>query len=145
MISTIAILVARLIFASAFFIAVFFKFTGMDGTATAIAAIGFPFPFFFAWVAALFELALVLAFLTGAFFTEAAMLAAAYVLFLGFAFHGPSAWKGNPMEFGFFVDHFVFIAGLLYAAVFGPGSPALRWTLPWLAARRSASSSPGLR
>jgi hypothetical protein len=25
------------------------------------------------------------------------------------------------MEFGFFVDHFTFIAGLLFAAVHGPG------------------------
>jgi uncharacterized membrane protein YphA (DoxX/SURF4 family) len=145
MISTIAILLARVIFAGAFFIAMFFKFTRIGDTATAIAAIGFPFPLFFAWVAAFFELALVLAFLTGAFFTEAAILAAAYVLFLGFAFHGPSAWQGNPMEFGFFVDHFVFIAGLLYAAVHGPGSLALRWTLPSLAGRRSTLSPPGLR
>ncbi|MBN8996159.1 MAG: DoxX family protein [Rhizobiales bacterium] len=145
MISKIAILVARIIFAGAFFLAMFFKFTGMDGTAAAIASIGFPFPLFFAWVAAFFELALVLAFLGGAFFTEAAILAAAYVLFLGFAFHGPSAWQANPMEFGFFVDHFVFIAGLLYAAVFGPGRLALGWTLPWLAARRSAMPPAGFR
>jgi uncharacterized membrane protein YphA (DoxX/SURF4 family) len=145
MISKVAILVARVIFAGAFFIAMFFKFTGIGDTATAIASIGFPFPLFFAWVAAFFELGLALAFLTGAFFTEAAILAAAYVLFLGFAFHGPSAWHGNPMEFGFFVDHFVFIAGLLYAAVHGPASPALRWTLPWLAARPSAPPPPVLR
>jgi hypothetical protein len=25
------------------------------------------------------------------------------------------------MEFGFFVDHFTFVAGLLFAAVHGPG------------------------
>jgi hypothetical protein len=32
------------------------------------------------------------------------------------------------MEFGFFVDHFTFTAGLLFAAVHGPGSTlALRW------------------
>jgi uncharacterized membrane protein YphA (DoxX/SURF4 family) len=145
MISTIAILVARAIFAGAFFIAMFFKFTGIGDTATAIASIGFPFPLFFAWVAAFFELGLVLAFLTGAFFTEAAILASAYVLFLGFAFHGPAAWQGNPMEFGFFVDHFIFIAGLLYAAVHGPGWPALNWSLPWLAAARSATPPEGLR
>ena len=75
-----------------------------------------------AWIAAIFELALVLAFLTGAFFTEAAVLAAVYVLFLAFAFHGPSHWQGNQAEFGFFVDHFTFIAGLLFAAVHGPGN-----------------------
>jgi uncharacterized membrane protein YphA (DoxX/SURF4 family) len=45
-----------------------------------------------------------------------------YVLFLGFSFHGPDRWSNNPMEFGFFVDHFTFIAGLLFAAVHGPAS-----------------------
>jgi putative oxidoreductase len=68
-----------------------------------------------------FETALVACFLTGALFTEASLLAAAYVLFLAFAFHGPSHWAGNQAEFGFFVDHFTFVAGLLFAAVHGPG------------------------
>ena len=48
-------------------------------------------------------------------------MAAAYVLFLGFAFHGPSHWAASQAEFGFFVDHFTFLAGLLFAAVHGPG------------------------
>jgi uncharacterized membrane protein YphA (DoxX/SURF4 family) len=69
----------------------------------------------------LLELAFVASFLTGAYFSEAALLAAAYVLFLGFAFHGPSHWEGNKTEFGFFVDHFSFFAGLLFAAAHGPG------------------------
>ncbi len=64
---------------------------------------------------------LAICFLTGAFFAEAALLAAAYVLFLAFAFHGPSHWAANQAEFGFFVDHFTFLAGLLFAAVHGPG------------------------
>ncbi|HWI76994.1 MAG TPA: hypothetical protein VNS53_07945, partial [Sphingomicrobium sp.] len=68
--------------------------------------------------------------LTGAFFTEACLLAIVYVLFLAFSFHGPGRWSGNPMEFGFFVDHFTFTAGLLFAAVHGPGDVlALRWSL----------------
>jgi putative oxidoreductase len=116
-----AILVARLIFAGVFAMAAGFKFAGMADTAGYIAAAGFPMPGLLAWLAAIFEVALVLAFLTGAFFTEAALLAAAYVLFLGFAFHGPARWEGNQVEFGFFVDHFTFIAGLLFAAVHGPG------------------------
>src|SRR5690606_41951489 len=86
-----------------------------------IAAAGCPCPLCLAWVAAIFEVLLVLAFLTGAFFTEAALLAGAYVIFLAFAFHGPSLWQGNQAEFGFFVDHFTFLAGLLFAAVHGPG------------------------
>jgi uncharacterized membrane protein YphA (DoxX/SURF4 family) len=73
---------------------------------------------------------LAICFLTGAFFSEAALLAAAYVLFLAFAFHGPSHWTGNQAEIGFFVDHFTFIAGLLFAAVNGPARIlALRQTI----------------
>src|SRR4051812_28288869 len=115
--NTVAILVGRLIFAGVFIMAVTFKFTNMDGTASYIAAAGFPVPALLAWCAALFECAVILGFLTGAYFSEAALLAAAYVLFLGFAFHGPGHWAGNQAEFGFFVDHFTFLAGLLFAAV----------------------------
>ena len=118
---TVAILVARLIFAGLFAMAAGFKFAGMSDTAGYIASAGFPFPLLLAWLAAIFETALVLAFLTGAFFSEAALLAGIYVIFLAFAFHGPSHWEGNQAEFGFFVDHFSFLAGLLFAAVHGPG------------------------
>ena len=117
----IAIVVARIIFAAVFAMAMTFKFAAMQGTADYISAAGFPVALLLAWVAALFELALVLCFLTGAFFREAALAAAAYVLFLGFAFHGPAQWSANQAEFGFFVDHFTFLAGLLFAAVHGPG------------------------
>ena len=129
---TFAILLARLIFAGAFALAAVFKFAGMADTAGYIASIGFPFPLLFAWLAAIFEVALVIAFLTGAFFSEAALLAAVYVLFLAFAFHGPSLWAANQAEFGFFINHFTFIAGLLYAAVHGPGEKlAMRRGLIW--------------
>jgi uncharacterized membrane protein YphA (DoxX/SURF4 family) len=118
---TAAILVARLIFAFVFGMAAAFKFLGMGATAAQIASAGFPAPMLLAWLAAFFEVALVVAFLTGLYFKEAAVAAAIYVLFLAFAFHGPSRWSANPDEFGFFVDHFTFIAGLLFAAVTGPG------------------------
>jgi putative oxidoreductase len=121
MAKTVAILVARFIFAAVFAMAAWFKFTDIDATAGYIASAGFPVPVVLTSLAALFEAALVIAFLTGAFFSEAALLAALYVLFLAFAFHGPSHWNGNQTEFGFFVDHFTFIAGLLFAAVHGPG------------------------
>jgi uncharacterized membrane protein YphA (DoxX/SURF4 family) len=122
----IAILVGRLIFAGVFLLAVTFKFLGMEATAGYIASVGFPYPLLLAWLAAIFETALIVCFLTGAFFTEAALAAAAYVLFLAFAFHGPDRWEGSETEFGFFVDHFTFVAGLLFAAVHGPGRWALR-------------------
>jgi len=118
---SIAILAARLIFAAVFTMAASFKFAGMQATADYIAAAGFPLPLFLAWVAAIFEVLLVLGFLTGAFFSEAALLAGAYVIFLAIAFHGPSHWQGNQAEFGFFIDHFTFLAGLLFAATHGAG------------------------
>jgi putative oxidoreductase len=124
MAKTAAILIARLIFGFVFGMAAAFKFVlmGMDATAAEIAGAGFPFPLLLAWVAAFFEAALAIAFLTGLYFTEAAIVAIAYVLFLAFSFHGPEKFAANPMEFGFFVDHFTFVAGLLFAAVHGPGN-----------------------
>jgi uncharacterized membrane protein YphA (DoxX/SURF4 family) len=118
---TIAILIARLIFAGVFIMALSFKFMDITATAGYIAAAGFPFPLFLAWIAAFFELGLALAFLTGIFFSPAALLAGIYVIFLAVAFHGPGRWAGNQAEFGFFIDHFTFLAGLLFAAVHGPG------------------------
>ena len=116
-----AILIGRLIFAAVFLMAAFFKFTDINATASYIASAGFPLSLPLAWLAAVFESALVICFLTGAFFTEASLLAAAYVIFLAFAFHGPSRWTGNQAEFGSFIDHFTFMAGLLFAAVHGAG------------------------
>jgi putative oxidoreductase len=116
-----AILLGRLIFAAVFIMAVSFKLMNISATAGFIAAAGFPLATLLAWLAALLELVLIVCFLSGAYFSEAALVAAAYVLFLAFSFHGPSHWQGNQNEFGFFVDHFTFIAGLLFAAAHGPG------------------------
>ncbi|MGY5804843.1 DoxX family protein [Rhizobium sp. LEGMi12c] len=131
LLQTAAILIARLIFSAVFVMAVSFKFMDMGATAGYIAAAGFPFPLFLAWCAAILEVLLVVAFLTGALFVPAALAAAVYVIFLAFSFHGPARWTGNQAEFGFFVDHFTFVAGLLFAAVHGPGSVlAAKWA-PW--------------
>jgi len=124
MAKTAAILVARLIFAFVFGMGAAFKFAfmGLDAMAAEIAGAGFPVPHLLAWVAGLFEIALAIGFLTGLYFREVAIVTIAYVLFLGLSFHGPDRWSNNPMEFGFFIDHFVFVAGLLFAAVHGPGN-----------------------
>ncbi|ASS55606.1 DoxX family protein [Rhizobium leguminosarum] len=125
----IAIIVARIIFSFIFFMAAGFKFADIGATAGYITAAGFPMATFLTWVAAFFEIALALAFISGAFFTEASLLAGIYVIFLAFAFHGPSHWQQNQAEFGFFIDHFTFLAGLLFAAVHGPEKWALKQTL----------------
>jgi len=127
--SRVATTAGRLIFAGVFAMATSFKFMDINATAGYIASIGFPEPPFFAWAAALFELALVACFLSGALFREAAVLAAAYVLFLAVAFHGPAHWGASQVEFGFFVDHFTFIAGLLFVAAHGPGAFAVNLSL----------------
>jgi uncharacterized membrane protein YphA (DoxX/SURF4 family) len=119
---SIALLGARLIFGGLFLFAASMKLSGITETAGSIASIGFPAPTFFAWVAAFFEIALGLSFITGALFVEGAVLAAAYVAFLTVAFHGPARWHDSPMEFGLFLNHLAFIAGLIFAAVHGPGS-----------------------
>lgn len=118
---TAAVLVGRLIFTAVFIMAVSFKLMDINATAGYIAAAGFPLHQLLAWLAVAFEVALIVGFLTGAYFAETALVATVYVLFLAFAFHGPAHWTGNQAEFGFFVDHFTFAAGLLYAAAHGPG------------------------
>ena len=124
---TAALLVARLIMAAMFAMACVFKFSGMAMTADYIAAAGFPLSTVLAWLAAFFELALVICFLSGAFFREACLLAAVYVVFLAFAFHGTSTWTdAEGLHFGAFVSHFPFAAGLLFGAVSGPGR-VLTW------------------
>jgi uncharacterized membrane protein YphA (DoxX/SURF4 family) len=120
------LLIARIIIAGVFGMATVFKFMGMSATAGYIAAAGIPLALPLAWIAAIFELLLVISFLTGVWMRLAALLAIVYVLFLGFTFHGPSHWAGSQAEFGFFVDHFTFAAGLLYMLAFGPGPLALK-------------------
>ena len=115
------LLIARLLIAAVFLMACAAKFRDIGGTAAMIEASGFPFASALAWIAAIFEALLVIAFLTGALMREAALLGALYILFLAFAFHGPDTWAGNPMQFGIFTDHFAFVAGLLYMTAFGPG------------------------
>jgi len=80
-----------------------FKLMDISATAVYIASAGLPLSKLLAWLAALLELALIVCFLTGAYFSEAALAASAYVLFLAFAFHGQSRWAGDQAEFGFFV------------------------------------------
>jgi len=53
MTKTIAVLIARVIFAGVFVMAAGFKFAGMSATAGYIAAAGFPMALTLAWIAAL--------------------------------------------------------------------------------------------
>lgn len=121
--AAIAILGGRLIFVAYFIMEFGLKFMDINGTAGYIASAGFPIPTMLAWLAAIFEVMLVLGFLTGAYFAEACLLAGLYVMFLDLAFHGPSHWQGEfgQYEFTLFFIHFLLLAGFLFAAAHGPG------------------------
>lgn len=117
-----AVLIARLILVLVFGMAFGSKLMMFDMIGKTIAAAGFPFPSLLAGLAAAFEFALVLALITGAWFSEMMLLGAVYVVFLALAFHGPSHWTDpKQLEFGAFISHFPFAAGLLFAAANGPG------------------------
>lgn len=130
--STVAVLVARLIFAAVFLVAVAFKVSDIKIPATMIAEAGLPLPKLLAWLAAMLELALVIAFVSGAFFSEASLVAAVYIIFLAFAFYGPSRWAANKPELFLFINHFAFTAGLLFAAAHGPGTVLAIKSVPLL-------------
>ena len=116
------ILLGRLVLTLVFLMAFVVKLTMFGMIATTISSAGFPFPSLLAAAAALFELALVLALVTGAYFSEMMLLGAIYVVFLAFAFHGPAHWTDpKGLELGSFINHFPFAAGMLFAAAVGPG------------------------
>jgi putative oxidoreductase len=118
----VAVLLGRLILALVFLMAFIFKVMDINMTAGFIASAGFPFATLLAVLAALFELAIILSLVTGAYFSEMMLLGAIYVVFLAFAFHGPSHWTDDKgLEFGGFISHFPFAAGMLFAAAHGPG------------------------
>jgi hypothetical protein len=79
---TAAILVSRLIFTFVFGMAAAFKFADVGATAAYIGGAGFPVPLLLAWLAAFFEVVLVIAFLSGLDLREAVLTGAQYVLFL---------------------------------------------------------------
>ena len=132
LIKSIALLTARLIFAAVFLMACGFKFAGMDTTAGYIAAAGFPAPLFLAWLAALFELGLGFAFLTGAFFREAAAGRSGLCPLSGLRLSRPGALGDEPGRVRLLCRSLQLLrrAALRRRPRPGPGRPALerRWT-----------------
>jgi uncharacterized membrane protein YphA (DoxX/SURF4 family) len=130
-----AALVARVTYVAIFGLGLMFKLADVSAATAYIGAAGFPFAGYLIWAALIFEAILLACFASGYRYRTAALAAAAYVLFLAIAFHGPRQWTSQA-EFSLFVDHFAFVAGLLLAAAAGPGKP---WVLGRDPARASAS------
>jgi putative oxidoreductase len=124
---TASVLIARVILIGMFAMAVAFKLMSPSATAGFIASAGFPAPMLLAWLAIIFELALVASLITGLWYSETTLLGAVYVVFLAFAFHGSSHWTDDKgLEFGAFMSHFPFAAAMLYAAAYGAGDFAFK-------------------
>jgi uncharacterized membrane protein YphA (DoxX/SURF4 family) len=123
---TRGVLIARFIMGGVFLIASYIKFQSIGNTALYIASANFPFPTFLAWSAAIFELLMATAIITGIFFRAAVLLLAVYAIFLAFVFHGPTLWSSDSNQFKFFINHLVMLSALLYMAAHGPGKT---WTL----------------
>lgn len=127
----IAVLVARIVLALIFAMGAFFKFADIGMTAGYIASVGFPFALFLAWCAAIFETLVVIALLTGLYMSEAALLAALYVVFLAFAFH-LSGWGQDELgqlKVRCLLQPLPVRGGQLFAAAYGPGRFGVRKSL----------------
>jgi putative oxidoreductase len=120
---THALLIARLLMGGVFLMAASMKFMDISGQAQYVAMLhsSWPQPVILIWLAAFLELAIGLGLVLGVYFREAALVAGAYIIFLAFAFHGPGMWVGSQTEFGFFIDHFTMLSGLLFMAAHGAG------------------------
>lgn len=117
--------VARLLLAVPFAIGAIFKFPlaeGFAGQVAATAAVGVPFANVAVFLAFLLEIAIAASFTLGFHARLAAAVAVPYIVLLTALFHLTFA---TPYDFGFFIDHLVFIGAMLYVSVFGSG----RWSL----------------
>lgn len=120
------VLLARFLMGGIFLMTAYTKLHDIPATADLIIISNFPFPFFFAWTAGIFELLMGLCIITGVFFRGAVFLLGIYVIFLAFLFHSPFLWGSSPGELKFFLNYIVMFATLLYMIAHGPGNT---WTL----------------
>jgi putative oxidoreductase len=119
-----ALLVARIGLASLFLFSGCQKLTHLQGAAHWAASQGVPFASLLMPLAGLFEVTSAVMLITGWRARQAAAALAAWIIVLGPLFH--RFWEAPPQLWQIEVDglfhHFVMFGGMLYVAVFGPGS-----------------------
>jgi putative oxidoreductase len=122
-----ALLVARIGLASLFLFSGCQKLTHLQGAAHWAASQGVPFASLLMPLAGLFEVASALMLIAGWHARQAAAALAAWIIVLGPLFH--RFWDAPPQLWQIEIDdlfhHFVMFGGMIYVAVFGPGS----WSL----------------
>jgi len=118
--------VARIMFGVFFLQAAYFKVPGtalFDGTVGYAAAAGLPLPAVAVTLAFVLELLAGVALVLGWRTRIAALLLIPYVIVLTLVFHLSFA---TQVDYGFFVDHLLLIAGLIYVSAYGAEHGALR-------------------
>lgn len=119
-----ALLVGRIGLASLFLFSGCQKLTHLHGAAQWAASQGVPFASLLMPLAGLFEVASAVMLITGWHARQAAAALAAWIIVLGPLFH--RFWEAPPQLWQTEIDglfhHFVMFGGMIYLAVFGPGS-----------------------
>ena len=129
MTKTVSIFVARLIFAAVFLMAGAFKFMGMGADSEVYRRCRLPDPTRAGVAGGNFRGCAGRGVLDGRFLFLRCLPRRGLRRVPGFCLSWAVALEGNQAEFGFFVDHFTFVAGLLFAAVHGPGDKWV-WRIP---------------
>jgi putative oxidoreductase len=118
------LLVARIGLASLFLFSGCQKLTHLQGAAQWAASQGVPLASLLMPLAGLFEVASAVMLITGWHARQAAAALAAWIIVLGPLFH--RFWEAPPQLWQIEIDglfhHFVMFGGMIYLAVFGPGS-----------------------
>jgi putative oxidoreductase len=119
-----ALLVARIGLASLFLFSGCQKLTHLEGAAQWAASQGVPFASLLMPLAGLFEVVSAVMLITGWHARQAAAALATWIIVLGPLFH--RFWDVPPQLWQTVIDdlfhHFVMFGGMIYVAVFGPGS-----------------------
>ena len=119
-----ALAVARISLASLFLFSGCQKLTHLQGAAQWAASQGVPFASLLMPLAGLFEVAAAVMLISGWRARQAAAALAAWIIVLGPLFH--RFWEAPPQMWQIEIDdlfhHFVMFGGMIYVAVFGPGS-----------------------
>jgi putative oxidoreductase len=119
-----ALLAARIGLASLFLFSGCQKLIHLQGAAQWAASQGVPFASLLMPLGGLFEVASAVMLITGWHARQAAAALAAWIIVLGPLFH--RFWDAPPQLWQIVIDdlfhHFVMFGGMIYVAVFGPGT-----------------------
>jgi putative oxidoreductase len=116
-----ALLIARILIGSVFFVAGFSKILDIDGTSAFISAANIPTPSFVAWVLGLLEMGASVGVFLGLYIERAAVVLILTTLFMTVTLYDPSTWATQPFKHIIFLDNLTIMGGLLFVVAHGLG------------------------